>query len=165
MAWYNLARAYSDLGRPRRAARAYRSAIRLSPGDHESWNNLGNSLVDVGDFDEAIDCYEKALDLAPDYDPSWNNLGVALDEAGDPAGAARAYAEAQRANPHRPTYLLNRASALARTGRREDAMEHLGRALEVEPDLLGLVASFPEFEGLLCDLLTCPSTTGCLDEG
>ena len=68
------------------------------------------------------------------------------------------------ARPGEGTYLLNRASALARTGRRAEAMEHLTRALENEPGLATILDAFPEFGPLLQDPRLRPGTVGWDDE-
>jgi hypothetical protein len=51
--------------------------------------------------------------------------------------------------PHRPTYHLNRASVLARTGRNGEAVEHIARAIEIAPGMRSLLPGFREFDWLL----------------
>ena len=73
-------------------------------------------------------------------------------------------ARALEAKPLRTTYLLNRASALAKTGRRAEAVEHLARATRGEPGLSGLLFGFPEFRGLIQDPRLRPLMTGGIDD-
>ena len=50
---------------------------------------------------------------------------------------------------NRPTYLLSHASVLARTGLMDEAVELLGTALRLAPDVRSLLPGFPEFVPLL----------------
>ncbi len=92
-----------------------------------------------------------ALELNPAYDPAWNNLGLSLEEAGQLEAALEAYAKAIEYEPRQPTYHLNRAQALSRCGRRDEAVVHMARALELDPELRKVLTVIDELRPLLSD--------------
>ncbi len=61
-------------------------------------------------------------------------VGLALLYAGDPEGAAAAVREGIDQDPERPMVLYNAACIEARAGRHDDAVAHLRRALELDPE-------------------------------
>src|SRR5215470_4747920 len=65
------------------------------------------------------------------------NEGLALERQGDYEGAITAYHLALRDHPLNVKILQYIAIALSRTGRREEAIRHYRRALELMPDLPG----------------------------
>ena len=111
----------------------------------------GVAAYHAGRVDEAVRSLRRAIDLEPDYGPAWNNLGNALEEQSELVGAALAYSRAIAAEPHRPTYLLSRASVLVRLGETMDAVGDLEHALRVAPEIRRLLPGFREFAALLKD--------------
>ena len=57
-----------------RAARAFRSVLRLDPAHYEALTGLGRCLAEIGMRDEARKCFEKALEINPGYAQARINL-------------------------------------------------------------------------------------------
>jgi len=57
-----------------RAARAFRSVLRLDPRHYEALTGLGRCLAEMGMRDEARKCFEKALEVNPGYAQARINL-------------------------------------------------------------------------------------------
>lgn len=88
---------------------------------------------DAGWFDEAIAELEKALELSPGFVDLRVRLGQLWRAAGQPERAEQAYREAIDSHPtYADAYLQLAASLLARE-RRAEALEVLGRLLELDP--------------------------------
>lgn len=121
-------------GQPEAAAREWRRALELSPGDARIHNNLGVALADFGKGEEALNCYRKALELDPDYAEAHNNIGTALAEAGKLDEAIPHLQRALELNPKNAKSHTNLGGALAEKGRTDEAIAHYRKALEVDPD-------------------------------
>jgi tetratricopeptide (TPR) repeat protein len=57
------------------AARDFRQAVSLSPGNAQAHYNLGNACEALHEFDQAIAEYQQALELDDRLLPAYNNLG------------------------------------------------------------------------------------------
>ena len=57
-----------------RAARAFRSVLRLDPEHYKALTGLGRCLTEIGMREEARKCFEKALEIKPDYAQARVNL-------------------------------------------------------------------------------------------
>jgi Flp pilus assembly protein TadD len=57
-----------------RAARAFRSVLRLDPMHYKALTGLGRCLMEIGMREEARKCFEKALEIKPDYAQARVNL-------------------------------------------------------------------------------------------
>lgn len=69
-------------------------------------------------------------------------------EAGEWDAAIRLYEETLAERPDHPALLYNLACTEARAGRADEALAHLRRAVEVEPDFAGAAADDPDFESI-----------------
>jgi Flp pilus assembly protein TadD len=57
-----------------RAARTFRSVLRLDPRHYEALTGLGRCLAEMGMREDARKCFEKALEIKPDYVQARVNL-------------------------------------------------------------------------------------------
>ena len=57
-----------------RAARAFRSVLRLDSEHYKALTGLGRCLAELGMPEEARKCFEKALEIKPDYAQARINL-------------------------------------------------------------------------------------------
>jgi cytochrome c-type biogenesis protein CcmH len=88
--WRMLGWSYFETGRYTDAARAYRKATELSPGQAELWSALGESLVlseRAGIPPDAVAAFEKALAVDPRDPRARFFMGAAKAEKGNPKGA------------------------------------------------------------------------------
>lgn len=91
--WQMLGWAYFENGRHADAARAYRRAVKLAPGNATFWSSLGEAVVMASEHDpmpkEAADAFDKAIKLDPKEPRARYFLAVRKDLAKDHEGAIR----------------------------------------------------------------------------
>src|SRR5204863_7884348 len=80
------------------------------------------------------------------YSPAWNNLGNAIAEIEGCDEAIDCYTRAISNDGTGPSYRLNRAVALARCGRYEEARDDVRQALSIAPGLMPIIAALPDLE-------------------
>ncbi|MEO8603015.1 MAG: tetratricopeptide repeat protein [bacterium] len=141
MAARNLGTAYQQIGRPDEARAAFARALARrndARGLQTIHNNLGTMAMMDGDFAAAQRSYEQALAGAPDASDTLFNLGLAILQGGGatPDAARRALPSLERAgvlNPHDADIETGLGQAYLILGERDRAIEHLRRALELNP--------------------------------
>lgn len=91
--WQMLGWAYFESGRHADAARAYRRAVKLAPGNATFWSSLGEAVVMASEHDpmprEAAQAFDKAIALDPKEPRARYFLAVRKDLAKDHEGAIR----------------------------------------------------------------------------
>ena len=91
--WQMLGWTYFENGRHADAARAYRRAVKLAPGNPTFWSSLGEAVVMASEHDpmpkEAADAFERAIKLDPKEPRARYFLAVRKDLAKDHEGAIR----------------------------------------------------------------------------
>lgn len=108
------------------AARLARSVLRHGD-DYEAWSVLGVALSVLGHYRAAAHAHRAALAIEPGCPIAAHNLGHMLDAGLDqPARAIHHLLRAHRARPHDEEIAGSYAHALARVGRREEAVAVLG---------------------------------------
>ena len=143
-AYNNLGASYYMMGNYELAAEAWDRALAISP-TRSAYLNTGTMYFFLGRMDLAADRYTQALTLAPEDFRTWTNLGDAYHEMeGLDHEAEAAYdrglelsQERLGVNPADPEALSVSAHALARLGRREEALRRIREALAAAPDDLG----------------------------
>jgi hypothetical protein len=63
--WTGMGRVLLELGRPAKAAEAFKNSIRLDPGDADLYALLGDAWAANGSYDDAIVNYQRALAINP----------------------------------------------------------------------------------------------------
>ena len=134
----NLGSALANIpGNADAALAEYEWAIRIQPDFAEAHYNLANALSDMpGRRDDAIAEYTECLRLQPDNAEAHNNLGIALAQTpGQLAGAIAEYGTAIRLAPGFADAHYNLGVALSQSGRFQDALTEVDRALAINPNL------------------------------
>ncbi len=127
---FNLAVIYEQDGEYDRAIREYRVAAESGIADPRIHLNLGNSLMKTGRYDEAREEYLATLRIAPDFESAVrNNLGILAAHQGDWPTAIREFEASLESNPENTGALSNLASAYLSSGRFDEAIVALRRAL------------------------------------
>lgn len=135
-----LAVAYDRKGLRDRAEDSYRRAIDVNDRDPEALNNLGYSLYLNGNYRAAVDKLKKAAKLAPGDTRILNNLALAQTRLGKYDDAYKNFARAGgEFNGH-----ANVAALLIRSGREEQAVEHLEQARRLQPDSQNVLRQLAE---------------------
>jgi tetratricopeptide (TPR) repeat protein len=112
----------------------YELALALRPDRVQVHGNLGLVLHAMGDVDGGLRQIRIALDASPKDPKNLTSMAYVLLTLKRP-GEAMSYLE--RAYAIAPTYvpgLVNLGLALSETGRSEEGLTHLTRALELKPD-------------------------------
>ena len=146
-AWEVLGQAHEDLGRPAAAESAYRNALALRPGSPVAAYNLIGLLLDTGATDAAAGLLDELAPRDRGRSEFWVLRGRLLLRRQDPLAAADAFATALDIRPDALGARVNRAVALRRAGRRQEAWEAYRDAAELlgtaEAETLGLAARLP----------------------
>lgn len=97
-----------------------------------------------GRYGEAAQIDRKVCEAHPDNPQGWNSLGFDLLNAGDLAGAREAYRRAMALEPDRASTHYNLARIAARMDEKDEAIEHIVRAVELQPDYLTRLDEDPD---------------------
>jgi tetratricopeptide (TPR) repeat protein len=131
-AHFNLALAYSMLGRDADAIPEYKAVLELKPGLYEAEMNLGVSLLQTKDAAAAIPHLQAAVQQKPkEYRPGFY-LGEALLANRQFAEAEAAYTAALAIDPASAPAELGLGRAMARQGHRADAEPHYRKAAALD---------------------------------
>jgi tetratricopeptide (TPR) repeat protein len=133
--WFEMGLAY-DLkpATMRRAADAYRHAVRLAPEWVEAHINLGTALFHLKQVLSARRCFKIALDLDPLNALAHFNFGCALESMGNRRGAIEEMERAVTLDGSRADAHLNLAMLYDREGDKELMQEQLQQYLHCEPE-------------------------------
>jgi tetratricopeptide (TPR) repeat protein len=143
---FNLALAYSLMGKNAEAIPEYQKTLELKPDLYEAELNLGISLLREHRAADAAPYLTAAVgQKASEYRPNYY-LATALLGAGDFVKAEQSYTAALAIDPKSPDAELGLAHALAGENKLEDAAAHFKKAAELNPsyrdDLLELAGMY-----------------------
>jgi tetratricopeptide (TPR) repeat protein len=133
----NLAKALSEVGRPRAALKSLDAAVALNPGLVEAHNNRAIALGELGRLEEALASYDLAIGLKGDYAEALVNRGHVLTQLGRPEEALASLDAALALKPDVAEAHNNRGNALRALGRAAEALASFEAAIALRP-------SYPE---------------------
>lgn len=120
------------------AAKSFRAALQIRPGDMVAQLRLGQSLTANGNWGEAGSLYRRILEAHPDNPQAWYGRGRVEAASADREAAARSYAKACELFPLYGAAHFALAGELRKLGRRAEADEHSAAYLKdpsAEPPL------------------------------
>lgn len=127
---------YVEQGQPTLALKMFDRAIQLNPKDAWAVVSRGYGLLYLGRAQEALESFRQAMRLSP-ADPKlvrWHTYeGMALLHLGEDAAALQPLTHGLKATPPAPFAHLYLASALALTGRIEEARAHVAQFAQRYP--------------------------------
>jgi len=130
---FNLALAYSLLGKDVDAIPQYKKVLELKPGLYQADLNLGITLVRSKQPADALPYLAAAVEQKPgEYRPNYY-LAAALLASDDFPKAEQAYATALTLDPKSPDAELGLAHALSKQNKLTDAAPHFKKAAELNP--------------------------------
>jgi tetratricopeptide (TPR) repeat protein len=96
--------------------------------------NLANFFKQRGELERAVHHYREALALAPQLEEAPHNLADTLLDLGRPREAIQSYQRNLQQNANDPVGHYNLARLLRAEGESRQALEHLRRAVALDPD-------------------------------
>lgn len=154
-AWNNLGGNYLALNRPSEAASAFHRAIQLNPTNASVWFNQASAFLKLGRPEEAFQSLDHAERLAPE-DPqihnAWLNMAGSLASLAAHLINEEQYAKAQSLllvadRPLRNSAYWNNLLGYAefKLNQPKPALEHLQKALQLDPDNTDFLMDIGEF--------------------
>jgi tetratricopeptide (TPR) repeat protein len=134
-AHFNLAVAYSFLGRDALAIPEYRKVLELEPDVYEAHINLGQVLLRDKNAAEALPHLKRAHEQKPQEFRAAFYLGEAAADTGQWKDAAGAYTAALAIDGKSAPAELGLGKALAQDGKLPDAEAHYRKAIALDPKL------------------------------
>ena len=128
---YNDALQLQQQGRLDEAEEAFRAAIKEDPAYCDAMDNLGVMLRNEGKTDQAITWYERSISEKPDNAVAHQNLAVAYMVQKDSVKATAEYRWLTRNDPENPEGYYGLGNLFVNTGKAEEAIAPLQRAVEL----------------------------------
>ena len=130
-------------GRPEESAQLYERLLELEPDNIIAMNNLAWIICEVqGKPQEALDLAQRGLKIAPNYYDLIDTRGVIYYRLGEFDKAIRDFSECIKLYPGiTPSSIGTRfylARALAKLGQKDETVESLKKALELNTEIGGL---------------------------
>ena len=109
------------------AEEALKQAAAKDPGNPRAWYNLGLVYRGEGKTDEAIADFQKALKIDPNDPDAYYFLGTFYSQQQNYAQAIEEFQQALKINPLHASAEFGLGRALQRSGKTDEAREHLKR--------------------------------------
>ena len=107
-----------------------------------------HEAINHKDYRRALEHLEPLAAMAPKSSWVWHQIGYAALALGDVARGEPAIREAHRLNPKSATHVYNLACVAALKGRKQEAMDHLEKAVEMGFDDYDLVVSDSDLDAI-----------------
>lgn len=150
-AYYNRANARTRSGDLDNALLDYDRALELQPNDADALNNRGMLHLYRANYAAALRDFNGALAADPMDSTVMVNRGLAHLHGGDPAAGLVDFREAIRLDATDAAAQYGAAQASATLGNRDEALRHVGRALEIDPAYAREAAADPKLAMLQGD--------------
>lgn len=150
-AYYNRANANSRAAHYEDALADYDRALELAPDDSDALNNRGMLHLYREEYAKAEADFDAALAVEPGDTTIVVNRGLARLNLGQPAAALADFEHAARLDPDDGAAEYGAAQASAALARRDDALRHVARAMELDEHYVSEAASDPKLEPLQGD--------------
>ena len=106
----------------------------LSPNSAPIQYQLGLMYVAMSDGRGALRAFQKVVEMDPTFSDGWVQLIEVFKRMGQTEGAERALAAGLAHCPKSPALHLERGRRLAAAGRRDEAITHFERTVELRPE-------------------------------
>lgn len=107
----------------------YNQALKMDPNHRPSLYRLGVVYSQLRQFPQATDAWQRYIKASGNDAAAYSNLGYTHELAGDPASAEQAYLKGIQIDPKNEPCQVNLGLLLARTGRMNEAEQHLSAVL------------------------------------
>ncbi len=123
-------------GRFQEGAACTRRGLEFYPNDFHLWNIRGAMLRKLRRLPEALEALDRARTIDPADLGARNNRANVLLDLGRGEAAAAAFAELAASNPDSADLQRQLSRSLVLQGKRDEAMAHLARAIQLNPAFL-----------------------------
>ena len=127
-----------DLGEYEAAIECFKDAIKENSALVDAWIYMGVAYQKLGNYDNAIECYDTVIGLKSltkeQYGEAWNNKGNSLARKNNFEEAINCYDNAIIRDSSNPSIYYNKALALDRLEKLEDAIGNFQKAIELGVD-------------------------------
>jgi tetratricopeptide (TPR) repeat protein len=130
----NIAEAYRNAGRLRRALGCCRTALKLCPDFPDGLTTLGLVLQGLGKLDEAADVFSQLIHRYPGMASAYNNFALLFQELNSINDAIAYFKRALELDPTLVRAHTNLGLALLKNGQAEEALQYFREAVRLEPD-------------------------------
>lgn len=130
--YFNLARAYTDLGGISEAIKCYQEVLKISPTDVEAMHNLGNQYLQIKDIHQAKEMFEKASKLG--HQNSKINLAFIYCKNFEENKAIQIYKSLNDSQSQNAYFYFNYANALRYSLDFEESKKMYQKAISLTPD-------------------------------
>lgn len=134
-AWFNRGISLKRLGRLADARSSYEACLRIKPDHASAWLNVGNLLLELAEPRQALTAFQCATQYASARAAGLDGLGRCHLSMDDAASALTFFEQACSETPQSATFHLNRASALQRMKRYDEAAQASSRCIAINPAL------------------------------
>jgi tetratricopeptide (TPR) repeat protein len=132
-AYFSMARAWRRLSTPVEAEKVLRLCIQRFPSYAPAYGELGDLCIELGRYDEAVAILDRAVQADPSYALAWLLKGQAHSARGQMKEAEEAFEEHDRRFPATGESEFHRGMFLQKKGEPKAALDHLRRALALDP--------------------------------
>lgn len=135
LAHFNLGKLLAQQGNHPQAIRHYRAALTTQPRSVEAWLEYGAAFSKTNRHPQALKCFERALDIEPGRTQAYVYASAALIESKQYRLALLCCDHALAQDDlYREVALYNKALALSRLHRLEEAIAENEKAIALKPD-------------------------------
>lgn len=124
-------------------------AIELDPKLASAYNNLGVAYANgKKDYDKAMEYYRQAIEINPRYSTAYQNLGEAQFLSGKLDDAISSYVKSLELDPASAQANYGLAAVYSSKKKNVEAIQKLGTALRLDPNLVQLAKQDKHFDNL-----------------
>lgn len=116
------------------SSRIWRATLEKNPTSYVAANNLGEELAEQGQYDEALQYFQRALASHPGYRHALMGEASTFLRMKKYNEAIPPLEELLKAEPNNFFVRFNIGSAYLLLGKPQQAVEHLGAALDIQPE-------------------------------
>lgn len=146
--WDNKSLILLELGFYKEALDCVNKAIELDPNNFFAYNNKASILFRLGKYKEALENIEKSLSIRPDFNFAIRNKGLCLMYLNRIDEGIEIFKELITKEPNNPEHYYNLACAYAQKGEKNQAIDYLKRAIEMDQNFKFIALDDKDFDSI-----------------
>ena len=134
---FNEAQEHHKSGNTDLALQMYHAILSKAVGDPMVLYQIGTIHMQKNNPGIAVELLGKVVERKPDFGQAWNHLGICLKKVDHTKSADFAFEQAEKFLPNKPDVPNNRAGMYVNNGTPDKVLEHVERALSLDPNHVG----------------------------